>query len=77
MISKCPLSDLERFPSYGEFGYGNMTEKRQGPSPGVRLIEVSVKRELTVELIPWMTRFGVGVGGGGVCHPLLRFFSKF
>ena len=25
-----------------------MTEKRPGPAPGVRLIEVSVKRELTV-----------------------------
>ena len=25
-----------------------MTEKRQGPTPGVRLIVVSVKRELTV-----------------------------
>ena len=28
-----------------------MTEKRPGPAPGVRLIEVSVKRELTVLLI--------------------------
>ena len=26
-----------------------MTEKRPGPAPGVRLIEVSVKRELTVD----------------------------
>ena len=25
-----------------------MTEKRPGPAPGVRLIEVSVKKELTV-----------------------------
>ena len=28
-----------------------MTEKRQGPTPGVRRIEVSVKRELTVFLM--------------------------
>ncbi len=42
MISKCPLSVLERCPPYREFGYGQMTEKRQGPSPGVRLMEVSV-----------------------------------
>ncbi len=48
MISKCPLSVLDRCPSYREFGYSKMTEKRQGPSPGVRLMEVSVKRELTV-----------------------------
>ena len=27
-----------------------MTEKRPGPAPGVRLIEVSVKRELTVDV---------------------------
>ena len=27
-----------------------MTEKRQGPTPGVRLIEVSVKRQLTIAL---------------------------
>ena len=39
--------------SYGgvrliEFGYNKMTEKRPGSAPGVRLIEVSVKRELSV-----------------------------
>ena len=28
-----------------------MTEKRPGPAPGVRLIEVSVKRELTVHIM--------------------------
>ena len=28
-----------------------MTEKLQGPTPGVRLREVSVKRELTVYLL--------------------------
>ena len=47
-ISKCPLSVLWRCPSYREFGYSKMTEKQPGPAPGVRLIEVSVKRELTV-----------------------------
>ncbi len=47
-VSKCPLSVLERCPSYREFGYSKMTEKWQGPSSGVRLMEVSVKRELTV-----------------------------
>ena len=47
-ISKCPLSVLWRCPSYREFGYSKMTKKRPGPTPGVRLIEVSVKRELTV-----------------------------
>ena len=45
-ILKCPLSVLWRCPSYREFGYSKMTEKRPGPAPGVRLIEVSVKREL-------------------------------
>ena len=29
-----------------------MTGKRQGPSPGVRLIKASVKRELTVLQLP-------------------------
>ncbi len=47
-VSECPLSVLERCPSYREFCYCQMTERRQGPSPGVRLIEVSIKRELTV-----------------------------
>ena len=47
-ISKCPLSVLWRCPCYREFGYSKMTEKRPGPASGVRLIEVSVKRELTV-----------------------------
>ncbi|XP_078382729.1 uncharacterized protein LOC144665361 isoform X2 [Oculina patagonica] len=42
MISKCPLSILERCPSYKEFGCSKMTEKRQGASPGVRLIEAGV-----------------------------------
>ena len=47
-ISKCPLSVLRKCPSYREFGYSKMTKKRPGPPPDVRLIEVSVKRELTV-----------------------------
>ncbi len=41
-VSKCPLSVLEKCPSYREFCYSKMTEKRQGLSPGVRLMEVSV-----------------------------------
>ena len=45
---KRPLSVLERCPSYREFSYSKMTGKWQGPTKGVRLIEVSVKRELTV-----------------------------
>ena len=43
-ISKCPLSFLWRCPSYREFGYRKMTYR------GVCLIEVSVKRELTVHM---------------------------
>ena len=50
-ILKCPLSVLWRCLSYREFGYSEMTEKRPGPAPGVRLIEVSIKRELTVQVI--------------------------
>ena len=59
-ILKCPLSVLWRCLSYREFGYTNygytkMTEKRPGPAPGVRPIEVSVKRELNVSRFkPWM-----------------------
>ena len=45
-FQKCPLSVLERCPSYREYSYNKMTEKRKWPTPGVRLIEVSVKREL-------------------------------
>ena len=30
------------------YSYSKTTEKRQGPTPGVHLIEVSVKREFTV-----------------------------
>ena len=41
-ILKCPLSVLWRCPSYREFRYSKMTEKRPGPALGVRLIEVSV-----------------------------------
>ena len=36
-------------PSYREYSYSKMTEKRQWPKPGVRLTEVSVKTELTVK----------------------------
>ena len=37
---------LERSPSYRESNKGS--KERQGPTLGVRVIEVSVKRELTV-----------------------------
>ena len=51
----CPLSALERWPSYRDYSYSKTTGKRQGPTPGVRfregrLIEVSIRRELTVFL---------------------------
>ena len=49
-ISKCLLSVLWRCRSYREFGCSKMTEKWPRPAPGVPLIEVSVKRELTVHL---------------------------
>ena len=58
-VLKCPLSVLERCPSYREFSYSKMTEKRPGPTQGVCLVEVSVKRELTV------LNFGVVVGNLG------------
>ena len=47
-IFKSPSSVLWRCPSCREFGYSKMTEKRPEPAPGVRLIQVSVKRELTL-----------------------------
>ena len=40
------MSVLQRCPSYGESNKGS--KEKQGPTLGVRLIEVSVKRELTV-----------------------------
>ena len=49
-ILKCSLSLLWRCPSSSEFGYSKMTEKRPGSAPGIRPIEVSVKRELTVSV---------------------------
>ena len=42
------MSVLQRCPSYGESNKGS--KERQGPTLGVRLIEVSVKRESTVYL---------------------------
>ena len=47
-FQKCPLPVLWRCLSYREFGYSKMTKKRPGSATGVRLREVSVKRELTV-----------------------------
>ena len=50
-ISKYPFQSV-CCPSYGGVrlveSLVKMTEKRPGPAPGVRVIEVSVKRELTV-----------------------------
>ena len=40
------MSVLERSPSYRESNKGS--KEKQGPTLGVRFIEVSVKRELTV-----------------------------
>ena len=40
------VSVLERCPSYPESNKGN--KQRQGPTPGVRFTEVSVKRGSTV-----------------------------
>ena len=44
-FQKCLLSVLERYTSYREYSYSKRTEERQGPTPGVRLIEsiVTVK----------------------------------
>ena len=39
-FQKCPLSVLERCTSYREYIYSKMTEKRQGPTPGVRSLRV-------------------------------------
>ena len=43
-VLKCPLSVLERCPSYREFSFSKMTKKRPGKTQDVRLIEVSVGR---------------------------------
>ena len=44
-----------------------MTTKRSGPAPGVRLIEASVKRELTVTMKQCLEeqRSVADLGGGG------------
>ena len=55
-----------RCPSYKEFGYSKLTEKRQGQ--GVRLIEVSVKRELTEGMETSL--------GSGASYPEFRKMSK-
>ena len=45
-----------------------MTEKRPGPTPGVRLIELSVKRELAV--------FSTDPGLGPEAHATSAFFPR-
>ena len=39
------MSVLEKCPSYREYSYSKMTEKWQGPTPGVRLRECLSCRE--------------------------------
>ena len=72
-ILKCPLSVLWRCPSYREFGWSKMTEKRPGPAPAVRLIEVSVKREFTVPCFKTQ-RIGSDLHRGREYIPRSRFF---
>ena len=48
-----------------------MTEKRPGPAPGVRLIEVSVKRELTVSSCFLESDTSL------ICHVLVHCLSSF
>ena len=54
-FQKCLLFGLERLiPSNREYSYNKMNEKRQRLTPCVRLMEVSVMRELTI--IPRLIR---------------------
>ena len=48
------MSILERCPSYKESN--KRSKERQGPTLGVRLIEVSVKRESTVCYSPLVVK---------------------
>ena len=48
-----------------------MTEKRPGPAPGVRLIEVSVKGELTVSACFLESDTSL------ICHVLVHCFGSF
>ena len=41
-FQKSPLSCFERDPSCRQYNYSRMTEKRQGPTPGVCLWELSI-----------------------------------
>ena len=53
------MSVLDRCPSYREFNNNKMTEKRPGPTQGVRLKEASAKRE--GERVDCNTIFSVNV----------------
>ena len=79
-ISKCPLCVLWRCLSYREFGYSKITEKQPGLTPGVCLLEVSVKRELTVcqPTSTLTTFFSLQYVPDGCCiaHLLFRFHSQ-
>ena len=44
-FQKCLLSVLERCPCFREYSYSKMTEKGQGPAPGVRIIDWGVHKE--------------------------------
>ena len=69
------MSILERYPSYGESNKGS--KERQGPTLGVRLIEVSVKRESTVYFAHFGPESGVGFHGTtGVYERIYRFNFK-
>ena len=56
-LLKCPLSILAKCVFYREYRYSKMTEKQQGAIPGVCPIGVSVKRELSVNLVTTATFF--------------------
>ena len=59
-LFKCPLSVIERCPSNREFKYSKINEERLGPTSDVRLIQVSVKRELTVD--QYCSDFNIHIG---------------
>ena len=70
------MSILERCPTYRESNKGN--KQRQGPTLGVRLIEVSVKRESTVfnELKDWTIVSGASLKVSHKRREKLLVFGK-
>ena len=69
------MSVLERCPSYRESN--KRSKERQGPTLGVRLIEVSVKRESTVQefYILEMRSEEMSLFRSGYCKGTKRLFS--